>query len=86
MRLKPSEAQLFNRYLADQSCLESTFEFTRDGQTEVRRSYHFVFTVAELRRMLAGAGLSVAALYGGPNGEPYSMGSPWLILVAEKDR
>lgn len=80
------KTRIRNRYLIDQSCLESTFDFTRNGQSETRRSYHFVFTVAEIRRLLAAAGLTIRALYGGAAGEEYQLGSHWLIIAAEKPR
>ena len=78
--------KIANRYLAEQSCLETTFVFTRDGRTETRQNWSFVFTVAEIRRLLATAGLSVKALYGSSSGEPYQLGSGYLYVVAEKGR
>lgn len=73
-----------NKYLADQSCLETTYELTRNGQTEVRQNWHFVFTAAEIQRMLTAAGLTVLALYGSPTSEPYILGSRMLYIVASK--
>lgn len=72
-----------NRYLTDESCLETTYECTRDGQTESLTNWHFVFTAAEIRRMLVAAGLRVIAMYGTSNSEPHALGNP-LYLVAEK--
>jgi SAM-dependent methyltransferase len=80
------QVHIANNYLAAESCLETTFEFRHDGQTETRRTWQFVFTVAEIRRMLAAAGLNTVALYGWGSGEPYSLGSQGLCLVAEKQR
>jgi 2-polyprenyl-3-methyl-5-hydroxy-6-metoxy-1,4-benzoquinol methylase len=79
----PLNVKIRNNYLADQSCLETDFDFTKNGHTETRRTWHFIFTAAEIRRMLTAAGLSVIALYGGANGEPYTMGSHFLYIVAE---
>jgi SAM-dependent methyltransferase len=75
-----------NNYLIAESCLETTFEFTHAGQTETRHTWQFVFTLAEIRRMLAAVGLNTIALYGWGGGEPYSLGSRGLCLVAEKQR
>jgi 2-polyprenyl-3-methyl-5-hydroxy-6-metoxy-1,4-benzoquinol methylase len=78
-------AKISNRYLAEESCFETTFTFTKDGQTETRQNWSFVFTVAEIRRMLTAAGFRVLALYGGPTGEPYTVGCGLLYIVAEKE-
>jgi hypothetical protein len=43
-----------------------------------------VFTVAELTRMFADAGFEVVSLAGGFAGEPYELGSPRLVLTAQR--
>jgi len=73
-----------NRYLADISCLETEMDFIGGGQTETRRFWHWVFTVGEIRRMLAAAGLKVVAMYSNASREPFAVGCPFLYLVAEK--
>lgn len=73
-----------NKYLPWESCLETTFTFTRGGQVETRVGWQFVFTLSEVRRMLAAAGLETVACYGNVAGEAYELGSPYLYLVAEK--
>ena len=73
-----------NRYQADVSCLETEATFVRNGKTEVRKWWHWVYTVGEIRRLLGQAGLEVSGLFSGPDGQPYKAGSPDLILVAEK--
>ncbi len=77
--------KIANRYLAEESCFETTFVFTKDGQTETRQNWSFVFTVAEIRRMLATAGFRVLELYGSPTGGPYTVGSGLLYVLAEKE-
>jgi len=73
-----------NRYQADVSCLETEATFVRNGKTEVRKWWHWVYTVGEIRRLLGQAGLEISGLFSGPDGQPYKAGSPDLILVAEK--
>lgn len=73
-----------NRYQADVSCLETEATFIRNGKTEVRKWWHWVYTVGEIRRMLGQAGLEVCGLFSGPDGQPYKAGSHGLIVVAEK--
>jgi len=82
--LRGIQLKIRNKYLADQSCLETTYEMARNGQTEIRQNWHFVFTTAEIRRMLTAAGLTPIALYGSPTSEPYLLGSRFLYIIAQK--
>jgi SAM-dependent methyltransferase len=75
-----------NRYQADVSCLETEAIFVRNGKTEVRKWWHWVYTVGEIRRLLGQAGLEISGLFGGADGQPYKAGSHELILIAEKPR
>lgn len=73
-----------NRYQADASCLETEATFVRNGKTEVRKWWHWVYTVGEIRRLLGQAGLEICGLFSGTDGQPYKLGSQELLLVAEK--
>ena len=64
------------------SCMQSTMSLTRDGQTTIHTDWQFVFTLAELNRMLTAAGFQVRHLYSTLDKEPYRLGSPNLYLVA----
>ena len=75
-----------NNYQADVSCLETEATFVRNGKTEVRKWWHWVYTVGEIRRLLGQAGLEISGLFSGPDGQPYKAGSQDLLLVAEKPR
>jgi SAM-dependent methyltransferase len=75
-----------HRYLADRSCLETRATFVRDGRTVKRTYWHWIYTVGEIRRLLAQAGLVTRNLFGGQNREPFELGSPALYIVAEKPR
>src|SRR2546427_828320 len=46
-----------NRYLVNESCVETTYTFVRDGKTDVRIGLQWVFTVREILAILAEAGL-----------------------------
>jgi SAM-dependent methyltransferase len=74
-----------NRYDAGASCLETVATFVREGRTELRRWWHWVYTVGELRRMLAEAGLTVRQLYGSRDRQPFTAGNPVLLILAEKE-
>lgn len=73
-----------NRYQAHESCLETEATFVRNGKTEVRKWWHWVYTVGEIRRLLGQAGLEISGLFSGTDGQPYKAGSHMLTLVAEK--
>jgi SAM-dependent methyltransferase len=76
--------RIANKYLADKSCLETTFVFTRDGQTQTQQNWSFIFTVAEIRRLLAATGFNLLALYDSPTGGAYALGSGYLYILCEK--
>ena len=71
------------RYVAAESCIDSEYIFERGGQTESRLAREWIYTVAEIRRMLERAGFSVLDLYGSLKCEPYKLGSRELFIVSE---
>ena len=73
-----------NRYLADVSCLETKGTFVQNGKIESRTWWHWVYTSGEIRRMLEGAGLTVANLFNSLDQQPFKLGDQRLIMVAEK--
>ncbi len=72
------------RYEAAESRLHIQYTFVRDGKQEIREASQHVYTAAEIQRLLGQAGLSTLALYSSLDQQPYQIGSPRLILVAEK--
>jgi SAM-dependent methyltransferase len=73
-----------NRYDALASRLDSAMTFTQGKRIQQATASHHVHTVGELRSMLRDAGLEPLAAYAAPDGAPYALGSPRLILVAER--
>ena len=71
-------------YVASASRLDIDYTFIQGGTIETRPSSSYVFTVAELTRMLAEAGFEVVSLNGGFAGERYELGSPRLVLTAKR--
>ena len=71
-------------YIASASRLDIDYTFIQGSKIETRPSSSYVFTVAELTRMLAGAGFEVVSLAGGFAGERYELGSPRLVLTAQR--
>lgn len=73
-----------NTYEVAESRLRSTYVFTR-GTHEVRvTALHHVYTVAHLRQMLLDGGFTDIDQYGGPDGEPFELGSGRLLLTARR--
>ena len=71
-----------NQYHAAESRLDISYTFIRRGEVETRPASSYVFTVAELLRLHADAGLKMVELLSSAAGDPYQMGSPRLILVS----
>src|SRR5712692_1811851 len=72
------------QYLAEASCVDSEYIFERDGKAESRKAKHWIYTAAEIRRMLERAGFAVLKLYGSLKCEPFVLGSDELYVVAQR--
>ncbi len=71
------------RYQAEHSRMDIDYTFIRGPVMETRSSSSFVFTVAEVRRLLEKAGFTVVAMHGSTAGESFELGSPSLLLSAQ---
>ena len=74
------------RYLAEESCIDSEYVFERNGATDSRKAKHWIYTVAEIRRMLERAGFTVLSCVGSLQGEPFKLGSRELFVVSATPR
>lgn len=74
-----------NRYHIRESCVETTYTFVRDGAVHTRTGWQWVYTVAEMRRLLNDADLEIEGLFRSVKEEPFEVGSPNLVLVAQKN-
>jgi SAM-dependent methyltransferase len=72
------------RYDAAESRLEIEYTFVRDGIADKRKASSAVYTVAETRRMLEQTGFATKSFFGGFDKSPFELGSPRLVIVAEK--
>ena len=75
---------IHNEYHAVESRLDTEYTFIRDGGSDTRASSHFVYTVAELGRLLGGAGLTPREHFASVDRKPFDLGEERLLLVAEK--
>jgi SAM-dependent methyltransferase len=73
-----------NRYDPWESCLHIDYTFVRGSVFETRPTAHYVFTSAELRRMLEAAGFETLSFHAGMADEPYQLGSPRLVIIAQR--
>lgn len=71
------------RYLAEESCVDSEYIFERNGEIDSRKAKHWIYTVAEIRRMLERTGFEVLHCFGSLKGEPFKLGSRELFVVSE---
>ncbi|MBC7893094.1 MAG: methyltransferase domain-containing protein [Sphingobacteriaceae bacterium] len=72
-----------NEYRPLESVLQSELTFVQGDKTEVKTAFHYVFTLAEVTRLLRGAGFDLRAAYGGPDGKPYALGD-YAYLLAQR--
>jgi ubiquinone/menaquinone biosynthesis C-methylase UbiE len=72
------------RYLAEESCIDTEYVFERNGEVESRKAKHWIYTVAEIRRMLERAGFEVLNLYGSLKLEPFVLGADELLVIARR--
>jgi SAM-dependent methyltransferase len=72
------------RYEVAESRLDIDYTFIRNGEIETRPTSSYVFTVAEMRRMHAAAGLETIELSAWGADGPYRLGSPGLLMVSCK--
>ncbi len=69
-------------YVAEESRLDIGYTFIHKGAVETRPSSSYIFTAAELRRMMIRAGFEAVAMKGGFRPKrPYRLGTPRLIVT-----
>ena len=72
------------RYDITSGRLDIDYTFIYDGKVETRPVRSFTFTASETIRMHMEAGLELVAMLASVKGDPYTLGSPRLILVTER--
>jgi len=73
-----------NKYDAAESRLDIQYTFVQNGKVDVRDASSYIRTLADLRRMLKRAGMEAIGCFSSLDRKPYELGSPRLLLVAEK--
>jgi len=73
-----------NTYEVNQSFMVSHLTYTKAEHMERHTFKHYVFTMAEIHRLLQQCGLHVIGNYNSPSRSPYQFGDPQVYIVAEK--
>jgi SAM-dependent methyltransferase len=69
-----------HRYQALEGRFDIDYTFVHRGPPVTHRTSSFVFTLAELSRLFAEAGLATESALSSPAGEPFTAGSPRLLF------
>lgn len=77
--------EISNGYDEWNSCLLTTLTYTKDGKQEVHPFKHYVYTIAEMIRLLNKFDLKTIALYSSTDKTAFKLGADQLFLVAEKN-
>ncbi len=73
-----------NEYDVAGSRLLSRYQFSRGTEEVQATAIHHVYTSAHLGQLLAEAGFTDITRYGGPDGEPFAVGTGRLLLTARR--
>jgi SAM-dependent methyltransferase len=73
-----------NTYDVVGSRLLSSYVFTRGTQETRVTALHHVYTTAHLRQLLTDGGFTDIEQHGGPDGEPFEVGTGRLLLTAHR--
>lgn len=73
-----------NDYDAASSRLNTTYTFIRDGKVDKRCGTQQVYTLAELQRLLDGAGFGEFAAYTSTDLAPFTLGAQRLLLACRR--
>ena len=71
-------------YDVARSCLISAYRFTRGTEEVAVTALHHLLTCAQIGDLLTTAGFVDIAFYAGPDGEPFRLGAPRLLLTARR--
>lgn len=77
--------EVTNVYHVEDSFMISKLLYKKDGRTEAHSFRHYVFTLAEVKRLLKLYGLNTIATYNSTSKEVYKLGDQQVYIVAEKE-
>lgn len=75
-----------NSYVIGESYMATELTYTKAGRSEKHYFKHYVYTLAEIKRLLASHGLRTMAVYNSTEKGDYQLGDQQMYLVAEKQQ
>jgi SAM-dependent methyltransferase len=85
MRIGDIEFQARNAYDPVTATMRSDYIVSRGDRVEKKRAVHRIYTTREILRMLDHPGFSSVETFGSIEGEAFRIGSPTLMVVAERN-
>ena len=76
--------EIENAYNPVESRMEIQASFKKNGKSEKLSFCHYIYTLKEVHRMLAEAGLKIVGMYGGCDDRDFALGDEQIYIVAEK--
>ena len=73
-----------NSYVIGESYMATELTYTKAGRSEKHYFKHYVYTLAEIKRLLTTYGLRTIAVYNSTEKDDYQLGDHQVYLVAEK--
>ena len=73
-----------NSYVIDGGYMATKLTYTKAGRSKKHYFKHYVYTLAEIKRLLARHGLRTIGVYNSTEQETYQLGDRQVYLVAEK--
>lgn len=72
-----------NSYVVDESYMATQITYTKGDRSEMHYFKHYVYTLSEVKRLLANCGLHTLAVYNSTERVAYQLGDQQIYLVAE---
>ncbi len=73
-----------NAYVVGESYMATELTYTKADRVEKQYFKHYVYTLSEIKRLLARYGLQTIAVFNSTEQLPYQLGDAQIYLVAEK--
>lgn len=74
-----------SRFLFNPTRIETeSFIIDKDGHTEQKKGVDYIFSLAEMEKMLTGAGLFIKEVFSIPGKKKFVLGEPRAYIIAEK--
>ncbi|GAB2565325.1 SAM-dependent methyltransferase [Spirosoma areae] len=73
-----------NVYVVDESYMATEITYTKADRSELHHFKHYVYTLSEIKRLLARHSLQTVAVYNSTEKGAYQLGDQQVYLVAEK--